>query len=68
MPGQNFINGPPNPRGKIVHTLNGRIPKEQQSEPLFMKYSGLGWLVSNPKAPFVWFAIGISVIIYIEGF
>ena len=68
MPGQNFINGPPNPRGKVIHTLDGKIPKEQQSESFILKYTGLKWLVENPKAPFVWFAIGISIIFYIEGF
>ena len=68
MPGQNFINGSPNPRGKEEYTLDGKIPIKHQSESLIMKYTGLKWLVENPKAPFVWFAIGISLIFYIEGF
>ena len=68
MPGQNFINGPPNPRGKEEYTLDGKIPIKHQSESLIMKYTGLKWLVESPKAPFVWFAIGISLIFYIEGF
>ena len=68
MPGQNFINGPPNPRGKEKHTLDGKIPIEDQRESLILKYTGLKWLVENPKATFVWFAIGISLIFYIEGF
>ena len=68
MPGKNFINGPPNPRGKIKQTLDGRTPIDQQSESLILKYTGLKFLVENPKAPFVWFAIGISIIFYIEGF
>ena len=67
MPGQNFINGPPNSRGKIRHTLDGKIPIEDQKES-WLKYTGLVWMVENPKAPFVWFAIGISLILYIEGF
>lgn len=68
MPGQNFINGPPNPRGKVTYTLDGKTPIEEQSESFIMKVTGLKFLVENPKAPFVWFAIGISVIISIEGF
>ena len=68
MPGQNFINGPPNPRGKEEYTLNGKIPIKHQKESLIMKYTGLKWLVEDPKSPFVWFAIGISLIFYIEGF
>ena len=68
MPGQNFINGPPNPRGKEEYTLDGKIPIKHQKESLIMKYIGLKWLVENPKSPFVWFAIGISLIFYIEGF
>ena len=68
MPGQNFINGPPNPRGKIKQTLDGRTPIDQQSESLILKYTGLKFLVENPKAPFVWFAIGMILILYIEGF
>tara|TARA_Y100001949_G_C15666309_1_gene191936 strand:+ start:165 stop:374 length:210 start_codon:yes stop_codon:yes gene_type:complete len=68
MPGQNFINGPPNPRGKEEYTLDGKIPIKHQKESLIMKYTGLKWLVENPKSPFVWFAIGISLIFYIEGF
>ena len=68
MPGQNFINGPPNPRGKEEYTLDGKIPLDQQSDSLIMKVTGLKFLVENPKAPFVWFAIGISIIFYIEGF
>ena len=67
MPGQNFINGPLNPRGKIRHTLDGKIPIEDQKES-WLKYTGLVWMVENPKAPFVWFAIGMSLILYIEGF
>ena len=67
MPGQNFIHGPPNPRGKIRHTLDGKIPIEDQKES-WLKYTGLVWMVENPKAPFVWFAICISLILYIEGF
>ena len=67
MPGQNFIN-PPNPRGKEEYTLDGKIPIKHQKESLIMKYTGLKWLVENPKSPFVWFAIGISLILYIEGF
>ena len=53
LPGQNFINGPPNPRGKEEYTLDGKIPIKHQSESLIMKYTGLKWLVENPKAPFV---------------
>ena len=68
MPGQNFINGPPNPRGKEEYTLDGKIPIKHQKESLIMKYTGLKWLVENPKSPFVWFAIGMSLIFYIEGF
>ena len=68
MPAQNFINGPPNPRGKEEYTLDGKIPIKHQKESLIMKYTGLKWLVENPKSPFVWFAIGISLILYIEGF
>ena len=68
MPGQNFINGPPNPRGKIKQTLDGKIPIDQQSESLILKYTGLKFLVENPKAPFVWFAIGMILIFSIEGF
>ena len=68
MPGQNFINGPPNPRGKEEYTLDGKIPVKHQKESLIMKYTGLKWLVENPKSPFVWFAIGMSLIFYIEGF
>ena len=68
MPGQNFINGPPNPRGKEEYTLDGKIPDKHQKESLIMKYTGLKWLVENPKSPFVWFAIGMSLIFYIEGF
>ena len=68
MPGQNFINGPPNPRGKEEYTLDGKISIKHQSESLIMKYTGLKWLVENPKSPFVWFAIGMSLILYIEGF
>ena len=58
---------PPNPRGKIRHTLDGKIPLEDQKES-WLKYTGLVWMVENPKAPFVWFAIGIILILYIEGF
>jgi len=68
MPGQNFINGPPNPRGVERYTLDGKIPIDQQSESLILKVTGLKFLVENPKAPFVWFAIAMSVIFYIEGF
>ena len=68
MPGQNFINGPPNPRGKEEYTLDGKIPIKHQTESYIMKVTGLKFLVENPKAPFVWFAIGISIIFYIEGF
>ena len=57
----------PNPRGKIRHTLDGKIPIEDQRES-WLKYIGVAWMVENPKAPFVWFAIGISLILYIEGF
>ena len=67
MPGQNFINGPPKPRGKEEYTLDGKIPTKHQKES-WLKYIGLVWMVENPKAPFVWFAIGISLILYIEGF
>ena len=67
MPGQNFINGPPNPRGKVIHTLDGKTPIEYQKES-WLKYTGLVWMIENPKAPFVWFAIGMSLILYIEGF
>ena len=67
MPGQNFINGPPNPRGKEEYTLDGKILIKHQSES-WLKYTGLVWMVENPKAPFVWFAIGMSLILYIEGF
>ena len=67
MPGQNFINGPPNPRGKEEYTLDAKIPIKHQRES-WLKYIGVAWMVENPKAPFVWFAIGISLIFYIEGF
>ena len=50
MPGQNFITGPPNPRGKIRHTLDGKTPIEDQKES-WLKYTGLVWMVENPKAP-----------------
>ena len=33
-----------------------------------MKITGLKFLVENPKAPFVWFAIAMSVIFYVAGF
>ena len=39
MPGQNFINGPPNPRGKEEYTLDGKIPIKHQSES-WLKYTG----------------------------
>tara|TARA_B100000963_G_scaffold316639_1_gene296590 strand:- start:383 stop:589 length:207 start_codon:yes stop_codon:yes gene_type:complete len=68
MPGQNFINGPPNPRGVERTTLDGKIRIEDQTESLILKVTGLKFLVENPKAPFVWFAIAISIIFYIEGF
>ena len=58
---------PPNPRGKIRHTLDGKIPIEDQKES-WLKYTGLVWMVENPKAPFVWFAIGMIIILSIEGF
>ena len=58
---------PPNPRGKIRHTLDGKIPLEDQKES-WLRYTGLVWMVENPKAPFLWFAIGMSLILYIEGF
>ena len=54
MPGQNFINGPPNPRGKEEYTLDGKIPVKNQKES-WLKYIGIAWL-------------GISLILYIEGF
>ena len=60
--------GPPNPRGKEEYTLDGRIPIKHQKESYIMKITGLKFLVENPKAPFVWFAIGIGLIFYIEGF
>ena len=41
MPGQNFINGPPNPRGVERYTLDGKIPIDQQSESLILKVTGL---------------------------
>ncbi len=62
------VGGPPNPRGKIKQTLDGRTPIDQQSESLILKYTGLKFLVENPKAPFVWFAIGMILILSIEGF
>ena len=68
MPGQNFINGPPNPRGKEEYTLDGKIPIKHQKESYIMKVTGLKFLVENPKAPFVWFAIGMIIIFSIEGF
>ena len=67
MPGQNFISLP-NPRGKERYTLDGKIPIEDQSESFIMKITGLKFLVENPKAPFVWFAIAMGVIFYIAGF
>ena len=67
MPGQNFIN-PPNPRGKEEYTLDGKIPIKHQRESYIMKITGLKFLVENPKAPFVWFAIGMIIILSIEGF
>ena len=62
------VGGSPNPRGKIKQTLDGRTPIDQQSESLILKYTGLKFLVENPKAPFVWFAIGMILILSIEGF
>ena len=50
------------------YTLDGKIPIEDQSESLIMKITGLKFLVENPKAPFVWFAIAMGVIFYIAGF
>ena len=44
MPGQNFINGPPNPRGKEEYTLDGKIPIKHQKES-WLKYIGLAWMV-----------------------
>ena len=66
MPGQNFIS-PPNPRGKEEYTLDGKIPVKNQKES-WLKYIGIAWLVETPKAPFLWFAVRISLILYIEGF
>tara|TARA_Y100001970_G_scaffold202263_1_gene246205 strand:- start:264 stop:470 length:207 start_codon:yes stop_codon:yes gene_type:complete len=68
MPGQNFINGPPNPRGVERTTLDGKIRIEDQSDFSILKITGLKFLVEDPKAPFVWFAIAMGVIFYVAGF
>ena len=68
MPGQNFINGPPNPRGVERTTLNGKIRIDDQSDFSILKITGLKFLVEDPKAPFVWFAIAMGVIFYVAGF
>ena len=68
MPGQNFINGPPNPRGVERTTLDGKIRIEDQSDFSILKITGLKFLVEDPKAPFVWFAIAMCVIFYVAGF
>tara|TARA_B100000131_G_C18054915_1_gene587984 strand:- start:453 stop:656 length:204 start_codon:yes stop_codon:yes gene_type:complete len=67
MPGQNFINGPPNPRGKESYTLDGKIPIDQQKAGI-AKIIGLLWLIESPIAPFAWFIVAMSIIFYIEGF
>ena len=56
-----------NPRGKEEYTLDGKIPIKHQKES-WLKYIGVAWMVENLKSPFLWFAIGISLILYIEGF
>ena len=68
MPGQNFINGPPNPRGVERTTLDGKIRIDDQSDFSILKITGLKFLVEDPKAPFVWFAIAMGVIFYVAGF
>lgn len=68
MPGQNFINGPPNPRGVQRTTLDGKIRTDDQSDFSILKITGLKFLVEDPKAPFVWFAIAMCVIFYVAGF
>ena len=68
MPGQNFINGPPNPRGVQRTTLDGKIRRDDQSDFSILKITGLKFLVEDPKAPFVWFAIAMCVIFYVAGF
>ena len=45
MPGQNFINGPPNPRGVERTTLDGKIRIEDQSDFSILKITGLKFLV-----------------------
>lgn len=67
MPGQNFINGPPNPRGVERYTLDGKIPIDQQKAGI-AKIIGLLWLIESPLAPFLWFIVAMSAIFYIEGF
>ena len=67
MTGQIFIN-PVIRRGKEEYTLYGKIPIKYQTESYIMKVTGLKFLVENPKAPFVWFAIGMIIIFSIEGF
>ena len=68
MPGQNFINGPPNPRGVERTTLDGKIRIDDQSDFSILKITGLKFLVEDPRAPFVWFAIAMCVIFYVAGF
>ena len=68
MPGQNFINGPPNPRGVERTTLDGKIPIKDQSDFSILKITGLKFLVEDPRAPFVWFVIAMGLIFYIAGF
>ena len=68
MPGQNFINGPPNPRGVQRTTLDGKIRTDDQSDFSILKITGLKFLVEDPRAPFAWFAIAMCVIFYVAGF
>ena len=67
MPGQNIINGPPNPRGVERTTLDGKIRIEDQSDFSILKIIGIKFLVEDPRAPFVWFAIAMILIGSIAG-
>ena len=58
----------PNPRGVERTTLDGKIRIDDQSDFSILKITGLKFLVEDPKAPFVWFAIAMGVIFYVAGF
>ena len=57
-----------NPRGVERTTLDGKIRIDDQSDFSILKITGLKFLVEDPKAPFVWFAIAMCVIFYVAGF